>query len=890
MTKTKTEKVLDSPTETEVTCLGMQFANDQARRSYFLEKLREKLQDPDFRKTDGFPIGSDDDILALSDPPYYTGCPNPFIADFVQKYGKPYDSHEIYSSKPFAADVSEGKNDPIYNAHSYHTKVPYKAIMRYILHYTAPGDIVFDGFCGTGMTGIAATICGDAKTVSALQHSAEGKEDGYSYGADNQPLVGYRCAVLSDLSPLASFVAASLNHAGDSRVFQEYAENILRQVSEECGWMFETAHDKTGIKGTINYTIWSDVLLCSDCGGEFVYWEEAVDYENSQVKDGYPCIHCGAAQSRKELERKIETVLDADLGEIIRRPAQVPVLINYSVNRKRFEKVPDEMDLALFRDLELKPVPYDLPMDLMCFKGTDWGDLCRGYHIGTTHVHHFYTKRNRWILAAVFSRIKETPVQVRNLLIAWFTGSQSRLTRLNRYMPDHGRHVGPLSGTYYMSSLPTEISPFYFLDLKLREFAAIQLPTERQVLVSTNSASFTNIPDASVDYIFTDPPFGDNLPYSELNFLWESWLRIYTNNSEEAIVSKTQSKGIPEYTKLMSSCFKEYYRVLKPGRWITVEFHNSRNSVWNAIQEAMGQAGFVVSDVRTLDKKKGTTKQLTYTTGAVKQDLVLTAYKPNDELEERFSAKAGTEGGAWDFVRSHLQQLPVFVSKHGQAEVIAERQGYLLFDRMVAFHVQRGYSVPLSAANFYAGLHQKFPERDGMYFLADQVADYDRERMSTKGVEQLELFVNDEKSAIQWVRRQLTDQPMTYQDLSPLYMREAQRVWEKHERPLELRTILEQNFVEEQNGTWRVPNPEKESDLEQLRHRALMKEFQQYLDAKGKLKVVRTEALRAGFKDCWQKQDYPTIVQMAKRVPEAVVQEDQALLMYYDNALMRTGD
>jgi uncharacterized iron-regulated protein len=74
-----------------------------------------------------------------------------------------------------------------------------------------------------------------------------------------------------------------------------------------------------------------------------------------------------------------------------------------------------------------------------------------------------------------------------------------------------------------------------------------------------------------------------------------------------------------------------------------------------------------------------------------------------------------------------------------------------------------------------------------------------------------------------------------------------------------------------------------------MRYRALMKEFQQYLDTKGKLRVVRTEALRAGFKECWQKKDYTTIVEMAKRVPEAVIQENQALLMYYDNALLLTG-
>jgi len=69
-----------------VICLGLPFDNDAERRTYFTEKLREKLQDSAFRKIEGFPIGSDEDILALSDPPYYTACPNPWIADFIQEW------------------------------------------------------------------------------------------------------------------------------------------------------------------------------------------------------------------------------------------------------------------------------------------------------------------------------------------------------------------------------------------------------------------------------------------------------------------------------------------------------------------------------------------------------------------------------------------------------------------------------------------------------------------------------------------------------------------------------------------------------------------------------------------------------------------------------------
>ena len=157
-----------------VECLGLTFESDDARREHFTAILREKLKDPEFRKIEGFPIGEDEDILNLSDPPYYTACPNPFIEQFVKQYGTPYDPDEEYSREPYAADVSEGKNDPIYNAHSYHTKVPHKAIMRYILHYTKPGDLVFDGFCGTGMTGVAAQMCGDKAAVESLGFRVSG--------------------------------------------------------------------------------------------------------------------------------------------------------------------------------------------------------------------------------------------------------------------------------------------------------------------------------------------------------------------------------------------------------------------------------------------------------------------------------------------------------------------------------------------------------------------------------------------------------------------------------------------------------------------------------------------------------------------------------------------
>ena len=369
----------------------------------------------------------------------------------------------------------------------------------------------------------------------------------------------------------------------------------------------------------------------------------------------------------------------------------------------------------------------------------------------------------------------------------------------------------------------------------------------------------------------------------------------------------------------MQRCFTEYSRVLKPGRWMTVVFHNSRNAVWNAIQEAMLAAGFVVADVRTLDKQQGSYRQVTST--AVKQDLVISAYKPNQGLEARFQLEAGTEDGVWDFARTHLRQLPVFVSKDDQAEVIAERQDFLLFDRMVAFHVQRSIVVPLSAAEFYAGLGARFPERDSMFFLPEQVAEYDRKRMNAKALLQLTLFVNDEASAIQWLKQALTKKPQTFQELHPHFIRELGG-WQKHERMPELSALLAQNFLR-YDGTdtvpgqihsylssnfkelrkldkhdlelrakakdrWYVPDPGKAGDLEKLRERALLKEFDDYHESgQRRLRVFRLEAVRAGFRRAWQRRDYPTIITVAQKIPDAVLHDDPKLLMWYDQAVTR---
>lgn len=812
------------------------------------KKADLELKLTDLKGIEGFPIGNNEDILALSEPPFYTACPNPYLKDFIKKFSKPYvEGEDNYYKEPFIGDISFGRNDPLLNAHFYHTKVPPKAIEICIEHYTEPGEIVLDGFAGTGTTGIAASRTN-------------------------------RKAIISDISPIASFISANQNISIDILKAHEAVKKIASTLKKQLGELYSV---KVGSQTRIiNYTIWSDAFECPYCKEPYFYFDKFVDFENDGIRENVQCSSCGGALDKTAENKLFEENYDTILGKIVQRPVQKPVLIAYMIGGRKYHKVPDKDDMELIEHIEKSPLSHWVPSNAIMFKGEEFGDLWRaGYHKGYTHTHHFYSKRNLTALSIIKNEIDQlkSDTQLYRVLTFIFTSLYSRSHRMNRYIPQHGRHVGPLSGTLYMSNLQVEINVSSIFDEKSKSIlrALSEIKTS-DIYISNQSVTSlsSTIPENSIDYIYTDPPFGDNLPYSELNFLMEDWIKLHTNTFSEAIINSKQHKDIDEYNRLMLLGFKEYFKVLKPNRWITVVFHNSKSKVWSSIQDSITKAGFIISSVSVLDKKKGTTKQLSYS-GAVKNDLIISAFKPKDRFVQEFQKARGVELEQ-SFVNLFLANLPL--------RPVIERTKQMLYSKMVAYYIQHGYEIRYDARSFYNLLTQNFVHEDGFWFSSGQINSYleYKKKMKLEGIDEVKaggmfLFVSDEKSAIVWLFNFLVE-PKSFSEVSVAFNQLANL--QGDEVP-ELRELLEQNFVVE-TGKFRRPKHDSENNqLLEKREKNLLREFESMLikvqTEKKKIKEVRKEALLYGFEICYKAKRFKDILTIAEKLDKLLLENSGEL-------------
>lgn len=842
------------------------------------DDLSERL--PYLRELPGCPTGSDEAIIEMSAAPAHTACPNPYLREWVEQHRTTDDDRP--DPGPFAADSQAGKTSLVYRAHGYPTKVPHEAIMRLILHYTKPGDIVLDGFCGTGMTGVAAQMCGT--TSAALRTTIELEMDGVEWGA--------RRAVLQDLGPSATFIAAGLNVPVDTDAFDRVSTAMLDRFDCEYGWMYQTQLED-GRTAAVDYTVWSEVRTCPHCGSAVVMYEAAHDSATGRFREEFSCPACGAGLTKRALAKRTITQR-TPLGDRVERMEMRPVAVAYRVGKEKRLKVVDDVDasvLARVAGLSLTAVPdIALPyLHMTHERSTIHAD-------GFQRVHHFYSDRALAALSVLWTWAGEQDDRrLRQALRFWVEQGLWGFSWMNRYVPTHFSHVNQyLNGVYYIGSVHAEPSPRYGLEgtrpATGKRASLVKLwgslhSDARDVRISTSSSTALDVADDSIDYIFVDPPFGENIFYSDLAFLVEAWHGVFSESREEAIVDRNQQrpKRLADYSELMEACFREFHRVLKPGRWMTIEFSNSSNAVWSAIQQALASAGFVVADTRVLDKEQHSFRQVT-AKNAVKRDLIISSYKPQVEVAERVRLSGGSEDSVWAFVREHLSHLPLRDLLDGIPRIVRERQADRLYDRMVAFHVAQGIVVPMTAGEFYAGLDQRLPLRDGMYFLPVQAEEYEKLRAAGMDPVQGELFITGENSAVGWLRTFLANKALAFSAIQPAFFQEVQKGAAGWDELPDLKELLDQNFVADGHGQYLVPDPKKAEHLEQLREAELVKAFDGYATGTGPLDQFRAEAVKAGFKRAYRDRDFETIIKVGKRIPVEAFNDDTALMHYFRNA------
>ncbi|MBL8599933.1 MAG: helix-turn-helix domain-containing protein [Devosia sp.] len=467
------------------------------------------------------------------------------------------------TAAPTERFVKGSRGSPFYLAHSYHTKVPPEAIRPFILHFSKPGDVVLDPFCGSGMTGVASSMEG-------------------------------RKTILNDLSPAAVHLAWNHTRPIGPQVLTKAFDSIASNLQTQFDALYSTLDDR-GRAANIRWTVWSTTHQCPVCSHQFALWD-TMDKKSGRMGRATACPKC-----LHEADRRVFTVVanvpvwvafqrsDGSLGEKAASPEDI----------ERANSV--EMPASLWRPSQ--PLGADREMYLRC-----------ALHLqGIRNVSDLYTRRNLKALALMWREIIAVPDQrVRNALAFAFTNTAWHGTRMRRFNARGGHR--PMTGTLYVPQLSSEANVLEVMRHKIAQletyYAAYQPTEETLPQITLGSATdLRGVKDGSVDYVFTDPPFGSNIFYADCNLVWESWLGRVTDVTLEAVVNRSLTitaggKGLGEYAELMASSMREIVRVLKPGGWATIVFHNTDKEVWEAISDAATDAGLEFHQAASLDRQQ----------------------------------------------------------------------------------------------------------------------------------------------------------------------------------------------------------------------------------------------------------------------------------------------
>jgi SAM-dependent methyltransferase len=495
-------------------------------------------------------------------------------------------------------EINVGRGDPVYMAHAYLTKVPVPAIMPFIEAYCPPGGIVADPFAGSGMTGAAAVAAG-------------------------------RGARLSDISVLGRHIGSNYLNLVDLEAFQAAASRVVQHAREAVGAVYTVPDADTGEPAELVKTVWSVLVECPECGTAVNYYRA---FESAQwVKAKMTCPHCVAPVASRNPRVGEEPVVD-----FVRRADRKTQQEQAATPASDCQL---EWDGVGFPSVEITP-------DREMYRASALGKS------GMITVASFYSPRNLRVLAALHGAIlNESDESLRNKLLFAFTATLTRASKRYQWSPQ--RPLNAANANYYVAPVFYEWNVF---DLFERKVVAVQRsdewiekeragvlrgkPFPPDVRYEIASADCLPYDDDSVDYVFTDPPFGSNLFYADMALFQEGWLNGFTDVTKEAVIDRSRgtSRSSDRYERLLTDALRECRRVLKPGGRVSMVFGNSSGAVWALVQRAVRNAGLAIEPAAIVILNKGQRSVKGLASGfehVATLDLILTMVECEAQPDER---------------------------------------------------------------------------------------------------------------------------------------------------------------------------------------------------------------------------------------------------------------
>ncbi|PIS23395.1 hypothetical protein COT49_00285 [candidate division WWE3 bacterium CG08_land_8_20_14_0_20_40_13] len=282
----------------------------------------------------------------------------------------------------------------------------------------------------------------------------------------------------------------------------------------------------------------------------------------------------------------------------------------------------------------------------------------------TNSVDELFTKRSLAGLSLIFDNIKKIKEPLyREMLAFVFTSSLAQLTKMvaPNSEDELGGGVGWIVHSYWLPESFKELNVWRYFESRYQKIRSGKIESNKEINYK-EAKKFTDleegkaniylqkknaleigelVPPESVDYIFTDPPYGGSIQYFELSSLWAFWLaglnskEFALSYNDEITINKSQEKDFDYYHKMLSASFAQMYKVLKCDKYLHVTFHHTDIKVWNSIIRAVVGVGFDLEKIVYQPPSTVSAKAQNQPYGSAKGDYYIRFHKIKDVLRTK---------------------------------------------------------------------------------------------------------------------------------------------------------------------------------------------------------------------------------------------------------------